>query len=638
MANLSQIRREQMIAFLEKLKEQHNDDESLIAFNQIEKELTSKKYGLVWEDHEEDVDILLKTKIPVFSEVTKREVKSSADNSYNFLIEGDNLHSLYLLDKALRGKIDVIYIDPPYNTGAKNWKYNNDYVDGLDTFKHSKWISFMDHRLRVARSLLADDGVLILTIDDYEIENITLLLNEIFGEENHLGTVVIKNNPQGRSSVTGFQVSHEYALFYGKEKSRIKTLPRNEAQIARYGERDDIGPFEWRNFRAQYSMESPTMVYPIYVKKDCSDFRIPNMKWNSETKEYDVNDNINDDEIVTWPRDEQGRMRTWKWGIETVLKEKDTQMGVRKDRSGNPAVYFKGRMKSEGMQPYTFWDDPRYSASTFGANVLADILGKKKFDYPKSIHAVADCIRVASDKPDALILDFFAGSGTTGQAVLQLNSEDGGHRRFILCTNNENSICEDVTYPRVKTVITGKRDDGSSYLLSDKTRDVLFDEKLSLAMLNIGPDIIAETKQVIEKNKSMYDQIKTVFEDNHLKVIGTKTVEYEGIPANLKYYKTDFVDRADEELTDLLLDHVIELIQLQYGIKVDGQQYIVILNDDEMDSFESNYKSYTELRSVFISQDVMLSTSQEKLIESINAYIIPDCYFDSELREAGEIW
>ena len=348
---------------------------------------------------------------------------------------------------------DSVFIDPPYNTGAKNWRYNNDYVDNTDTFRHSKWLSFIKARLNVAKELLKETGIIVLTIDDYEIENVTLLMNEIFGEENHLGTVVIKNNPQGRSNVTGFQISHEYGLFYGGAKAKIGGLARNENQLSRYKECDEYGPFEWRNFRAQYSSESPKMVYPIFVKKDFSDFRIPQMEWDDETKKYTLLEQPENDEIISLPIDESGRQRTWKWSIETVLREKEKNLGVRKDRSGNPSVYYKGRMKSEKMQPYTFWDKPEYSASTFGANVLSDIIGKKKFDYPKSIHAVVDSIQVASENADATVLDFFAGSGTTGHAVMKLNAEDGGNRRFILCANNENNICREVTYERIKRVI-----------------------------------------------------------------------------------------------------------------------------------------------------------------------------------------
>lgn len=415
-----------------------------------------KKYGLVWEDRPEEAEEVLREKIPVLHEVVGKRLDDGGDDAPNhILIEGDNLHALTALTYTHEGKVDVIYIDPPYNTGAKNWKYNNNYVDAQDSFKHSKWISWMNKRLVKAKRLLSKNGILILTIDDYEIENITLLLNEIFGEENHLGTVIIKNNPQGRSSVTGFQISHEYALFYGKSDSVIGRLPRTTEQLARYKEKDELGPFEWRNFRAQYSSESPKMVYPIYVDNEGISFRIPKLKWNDTSKQYDVGESPLSTEHIVLPIDDTGRMRTWKWSIETVLSVQRTEMGVRKDRSGIFTVYYKGRMKEQDMLPYTIWDNPLYSASTFGANLLSDIIGSKKFDYPKSIYAVIDSLKVGNSNKESLILDFFAGSGTTLHATMQLNAEDGGHRQCILVTNNENNICEEVTYERNKRVING---------------------------------------------------------------------------------------------------------------------------------------------------------------------------------------
>ncbi len=197
------------------------------------------------------------------------------------------------------------------------------------------------------------------------------------------------------------------------------------------------------------------------------------------------------------------------------------------------------------------------------------------FDYPKPVELIKYLLGLYLKK-NGLVLDFYAGSGTTGHAIEEMNREDGGERRFILCTNNENRICEEVTYQRLKTVITGKREDGSYY--SD------------------------------------------------------------GIPANMKYYKTDFVDRKSEDIYEDLLEHSAEMIQLQFGVKIDGQSYVMIMDDDEMDIFEKEFKDYTGLKAVFINQDVLLSASQERLLKGIDTYIIPDCYFDYELREAGELW
>lgn len=415
-----------------------------------------KTYGLVWEDSPEEVEENLRSHIPVLHEVTERALTDGgADAPNHILIEGDNLDALTALSYTHEGKIDVIYIDPPYNTGAKNWKYNNDYVDGNDTYKHSKWISMMNRRLIIAKRLLSNNGIIILTIDDYEIENITLLMNEIFGEENRLGTVVIRNNPSGRSTTSGFAIAHEYALFYAKsrEEATVGRLSRSEEQIGRYKEKDELGSFEWVNFRARYSTNSPSLQYPIYIKRNGAGFRIPKMEYING--KFVVNESPNEDEFVSYPIDANGKMRSWKWSIDTLLEKKDTDIAIRLDQSKKYALFAKSRLKDEGMLPLTWWDKSDYSATSMGNNLLASILGGKEFDYPKSLYAVIDSLKVANATISTTILDFFAGSGTTLHATMQLNAEDGGHRQCILVTNNENGICEQVTYERSRRVIQG---------------------------------------------------------------------------------------------------------------------------------------------------------------------------------------
>ncbi len=424
-----------------------------------------KKYGLVWENKPEDVVEKCKTELPVLEEVESRAIESDPSLPTNFIIEGDNYHALSVLNYTHAGQIDAIYADPPYNTGAKNWIYNNDYVDGNDSFRHSKWLCFMERRLRLAKDLLKKDGIIVVTIDDYEAATLTLLMNEIFGEENRLGTVVIKNNPSGRSTTAGFAVAHEYALFYAKSAdAKIGRLERSEEQIARYKEKDEIGNYEWVNFRARYSTNAPSMQYPIFIKKDGSDFRIPQLKWDSSKRKYDLLEKSDNDEIVKYPIDESGNLRSWKWSIETANKSKKTELAVRLDRNKSPSVYMKARMEDTGMLPLTWWDKTEYSATAYGTNLLNKILfGENDFDYPKSLYAVMDSLRVLTSNPNALILDFFAGSGTTGHAVLELNRIDNGKRQFILCTNNDNKIAENITYKRIKNIVNGYADiDGIS--------------------------------------------------------------------------------------------------------------------------------------------------------------------------------
>lgn len=447
------IDRASLIAAIRELKELSNEQKSDIL--QLISE--QKKYGLVWEDSPEEVEEKMRTTIPVLTEDKDKFIDSYAVDAPNhILIEGDNLEALTALTYTHEGKIDVIYIDPPYNTGAKNWKYNNDYIDKEDSYKHSKFISFIIKRLSIAKRLLSENGFIICTIDDYEEHNVRHMMDYIFGEENRLATFVIKNNPSGRSTVSGASISHEYALIYAKsESTKLGRLPRSDKQISRYKEHDDKGMFEWVNFRKHggYKEDAPTMFYPIYVKQDGSSFRIPNLRWDEKTKEYDILELPLADEITSLPYDEDGRPRRWKWSLERARTDTG-EMTVRLDRNKVPAVYIKSRMKDEGMLPLTVWDDKKYSSTEYGTNLLNDILGRKLFDYPKSLHAVQDCLFITLPS-NGIVLDFFAGSGTTLHATMQLNAEDGGHRQCILCTNNENGICEEVTYERNKRVING---------------------------------------------------------------------------------------------------------------------------------------------------------------------------------------
>src|SRR5574344_1607985 len=184
--NLSKIRREKMLHTIKEIKKNIVDEETLNNLSLIENELTKKKYGLIWEEHEERVDKELETQIPTFEEIKDKEIVSNPNEKFNFLLEGDNLHSLYLLEKTHKEKIDVIYIDPPYNTGSKDFIYNDKIIDDEDGYRHSKWLSFMEKRLKIAKELLNDNGLIFISIDDNEIAQLKLLCDDIFGEINRL--------------------------------------------------------------------------------------------------------------------------------------------------------------------------------------------------------------------------------------------------------------------------------------------------------------------------------------------------------------------------------------------------------------------------------------------------------------------
>lgn len=419
-----------------------------------------ERYQFTWPDKKKSVLLanapINKTLRPCREESVGKDGTPGGFDSENLYIEGDNLEVLKLLQETYLKKIDVIYIDPPYNTG-RNLIYKNDFASSTEEYLaksgqydkegsllvqntesngrfHTDWLNMIYARLKMAKQLLSDTGIIVLTIDDCEIETITMLMNEIFGESNHLATIVIKNNPSGRSTISGASISHEYALFYSKNfNTTLGRLPRTDAQIARYKESDDKGLYEWVNFRKHggYKEDAPTMYYPIFIKKDASSFRIPKLIWDESRKEYTTEENPLDDEIVSYPIDEDGRARRWKWSLERARKDKD-EMTVRLDRNKFPAVYIKARMKDQGMLPLTVWDDTKYSSTEYGTNFLTTLMGKRYFDYPKSIYAVLDCLKVANAHKSTIILDFFSGSATTAHAVMQLNAEDGGNRKFIM--------------------------------------------------------------------------------------------------------------------------------------------------------------------------------------------------------------
>lgn len=421
---------------------------------EVQRLTNQKKFGLVWEDQQEEESVALSKNIPMLSEVSSRKILENKDGKTNLVIEGDNLHSLSALNYTHSGKIDLIYADPPYNTGNKSWKYNNDYVDKDDSYRHSKWISFMARRLKLAKNLLSDTGVIVVAIDDYEIFTLGLLMDEIFGEANRLGTITVVHNPRGRNDDKFFATSHEYLLVYAKNalNAEVGFFDLNEDDIDSYGKEDEISPYAETSFMRTGNNSTretrPNLFYPIYFNETSGKLSLEKTQGSVELL----------------PVNDANEEKTWRWGRDTFLEKCDTELLVREVK-GKLRVFKKRRLTdSKGRKPKTVWTDSKYDASTHGIMLLQKIFETKDvFPYPKSLHAVKDVVHLLS-KQDSIVLDFFAGSGTTGQAVLELNRGDGGERSFILCTNNESSIAEEVCYPRITKVISGygNKSDASS--------------------------------------------------------------------------------------------------------------------------------------------------------------------------------
>ena len=414
----------------------------------------TKKYGLVWVNKKEDVKEKFKLYSPLLSLNPKKCFFENDKSENNIFIEGDNLDSLSILNYSHKGKIDVIYVDPPYNTGATNWKYNNSYVDSEDPYRHSKWISFMYFRLRLARTLLSEEGIICITIDDYEFPRLFMVMEEIFGSNNFLGNVIIRNNPGGRKSKRKVAAQHEYAIFFSKnpQVSVAKIDIEIENKSHKYEKNDKGELIEWRNLRKEGSdsMAKPgsDRFYPIYFDSDTGEI--------SSSKILP---------IKILPLDSKGDKRIWRRSKDDVdVLFKKNELKIKKTSYGNQ-VYFQFKGGLSGETPKSLQLDNKFSASEYGTKELDNILGEREsFNFPKSKHAVAQCIKIASSKKDAIILDFFAGSGTTGQAVLELNNEDGGNRKFILCTNNENKIADEVCYPRISKIMGGYQNKGGEFI------------------------------------------------------------------------------------------------------------------------------------------------------------------------------
>ena len=382
-----------------------------------------KKYGLVWEDKPEDVEERLRDELPVLIEdATKAIISDYTDAPNHVLIEGDNLEALAALTYTHEGKIDVIYIDPPYNTGNKDFVYNDSFVDSEDTYRHSKWLSFMNKRLRIAKQLLSDKGVIFISIDDNEQAQLKLLCDEIFSQNNFVSDVIWQHSIQPKGYAGKFSLHHNYTLIYRKsEKFILRNMERTEEDNKAYKNPDNDPRGKWRSVDVRNALYRPNLIYDI-ITPSGKIIHAPEKgwRWSKET----VAEKINSGEIV-FNRDETNIIR--KIYLDTV----------------------------EGRCPETIWFGKDVGTTREANTELKEVFdGEVPFDTPKPTGLLKRIMTIGADN-NSTILDFFAGSGTTLHATMQLNDEDGGHRKCILVTNNENNICEEVTYERNKRVING---------------------------------------------------------------------------------------------------------------------------------------------------------------------------------------
>ncbi|MBR6125137.1 site-specific DNA-methyltransferase [Candidatus Saccharibacteria bacterium] len=648
MANVSKQHRDELLEKISKIREfiatskaDKNTRNLLQYLNEITKDIKGKKYGLVFEEHREAIDEKLDTHIPVLVEERKLAIDNGGEQ--NFLIEGDNLAALKLLEKTHKGKIDVIYIDPPYNT-ENSLTYDDTRVGIDDEFRHSKWLSFMYERLSLAKKVLAKEGVIMVSIDDNEAYQLKILMDEIFTENNCMGIfAVIK--AEGGGMAKYLVKGHDLLLVYARDISKVKPLAKDK-DIR--GKRIIINDVEYwiqedaiRETFGQYG----NLYYEDIIEKRGKEFK------------KQIDEGIKNNEYILVPK-EKGK---------TII----------------------GKLRRVDSDYSKFYSVIKH-LNADGVETLATMGLENYFDYPKPVSLLKEIIKGATFfKNKSIILDFFAGSGTTAQAVLELNKEDSKKRSFILCTNNEVSarqklsfiqshgklndyepnkqttenaiekkiyaefdngkedfekfvkknfkeydslgICKFVTYPRIKNILKGYK----SKISEEK---VLYDKKITKNNYLKTNDFNEEILSIIEKEKLSKDawQIKL---SNDCRLQLTKKTKanamYDACPGSLKYFRIDYVPISDKlyyEYADELLLHIRELVELENGINFSNNTEIaIILTDSEMEQFveENKKKKSIDIKKIYRGHNVLLLSSQAAFLKkhNIKINVIPDYYY-----------
>lgn len=529
-----------------------------------DKELARKKYGLVWDSEKEPEQVVLDCakKLPILKNVTEKDIKTN-DDDYNIMIEGDNYHALQVLNYTHKGKIDVIYIDPPYNTGNNDFIYNDKYVDKEDGYRHSKWLNFMEKRLELAKELLKEEGIISISINEIEHSNLKLLLDKVFGEKNFIANLPTIMNLKGNNDNFGFADTHEYTLIYAKDKNvcTINLFNIDEEELDDWQE-DDYGLFKKADTLRRTGQDAPRGKrpkgwFPIFI--------------NNDTHKIYVTENnipLNEDDVTLYPINEEGIELSWSWSKTKIIKE-NYNLLLTVARNGGYNIYKKQRPKVGDLptkKPKTLFYKAEYSTST-ATNELKKIFGRKVFNNPKPVPLIKDLIFLTGAN-DALILDFFAGSGTTGHAVLELNKQDAGTRKFILCTNNEGNIAEEVCYPRICKVIYGY----------NKNRDGDFVEGLNGNLKYFKTDFVANLKNKTQTKINLAKQCS--------EMLCLKTGIYNLITEQSNSFKI-FDNNKHNQFLCVYFDFFDDEMSLfiEKLKKLDGNKFIFVFSlDDNLDT------------------------------------------------------
>ena len=523
-----------------------------------------KKYGLVWEDKPEDIEERLREDLPVLIEDTSKRItpryvnNCNTDNYPNHLIiEGDNLASLTALSYTHAGKIDVIYIDPPYNTGNKDFIYNDNYVDSEDSYRHSKWLSFMSRRLKIAKKLLSDRGVIFISIDNNEQANLKLLCDSILREDNFIEMLKWKRKKQPSFLARHTAAVMEYILVYARNFSQLDKLSIETVSDSTKKVLNIANQYSTRHVGKgiRVKLEGDGVIKAgEYVNKTLSIRFLQDVHYaNGRT--------LNDVDIYGRFSDNQNRMDHF---VHEDLIFITTNYGLRRDVSEEE----KGKRKSI-TDMLVDWGDNQDSETE-----QKEIFGERKFDYAKPSKLIRNLVQ-SFNSSDSTVLDFFAGSGTTLHAVMQLNAEDGGKRQCILCTNNENGICENVTYERNKRVIEGYTKPNGEYV------EGLHDNNLRY----YRTDFVGRSRST--KNMRRLVQLSTdmlCIKEN----LYAEKKTFAGLPTFKNIYR--YFEQGDKKMLIIYDErYVDEIVKMVASVETDSKIKVYVFSPSE-DPWEASFE------------------------------------------------
>ena len=503
-------------------------EELIELLNKQDKELSIKKYGLTWDSEKEPEQVVLdcENNLPILQRVADKEIKTD-DSDYNLLIEGDNYHALTVLNYTHKEKIDVIYIDPPYNTGNKDdFKYNDYYVDKEDGYRHSKWLNFMDKRLKLAKTLLKDNGVIYISIGEQELGNLNILCNTIFGSNNFL-SIIARISKTASDKGAHFAPSCDYIICYAKNKELIDTsLFYDEVDEDLYTKQDENGYYRDDVAFYQSSLDSMRGCTNQRYFVECPDgsFVIPPGNNKPEV--------LKDGAFI---KPETKNDKVWRWSYETYFKKKhllvfkETKTSPLLNEEGQKSrynIYVKSYLEERqktGKKPRNFLIDKSF-LNRRGTDYLKTL--ELDFPYSKPKELIKHLINILHPSKDAIILDFFAGSGTTAEAVMDLNKDFQVNRKFIACTNNENNICTEVCYPRIKKIINGYKKNGNGDFVNGLRgnlqyfrTDLIPVKKINKVNDSQRQDLTSKAGEMIAIKENCFNQVELndyyqIFENN----------------------------------------------------------------------------------------------------------------------------